>query len=75
MSRPAHYLELLENIQVHGYHGMRKLGRVLEDAEIADDWYNAIWMPTQAAIERLSLAHLGTVADLRAILRRGRSTE
>jgi hypothetical protein len=43
---------------VHGYHGMRKLGRVLEDAEIADDWYDAIWMATQAAIERLSLARL-----------------
>jgi hypothetical protein len=56
VSRPAHYLELLENIQVHGYHGMRKRGRVLEDAEIADDWYDAIWMPTQAAIERLRLA-------------------
>ena len=53
VSRPAHYLELLENIQVHGYHGMRKLGRVLGDAEIAEDWYDAIWMPTQAAIERL----------------------
>jgi hypothetical protein len=43
---------------VHGYHGMRKLGRVLEDAEIADDWYDAIWMATQAAIERLSLARV-----------------
>jgi hypothetical protein len=56
VSRPAHYLELLENIQVHGYHGMRKLGRVLEDAEIAADWYEAIWKPTQAAIERLRLS-------------------
>ena len=35
VSRPAHYLELLENIQVHGYHRMRGLGRVLENAEIA----------------------------------------
>ena len=59
VSRPAHYLELLEeNIQVHGYHGMRKLGRVLGDAEIAEDWYDAIWMPTQAAIERLRVARL-----------------
>ena len=28
VSRPAHYLELLENIQVHGYHMMRERGRV-----------------------------------------------
>ena len=53
MSRPAHYLELLENIQVHGYHMMRVRGRVLEDAEIAADWYDAIYEPTLAAIDRL----------------------
>ena len=75
VSRPAHYLELLENIQVHGYHGMRKLGRVLEDAEIAGDWYNAIWMPTQAAIEHLGLARLYRDAppgDLFLVLHRHR---
>jgi hypothetical protein len=55
VSRPAHYLELLENIQVHGYHMMRGLERVLENAEIAADWYDAIWRPTLAAIERLQL--------------------
>ena len=56
VSRPAHYLELLENIQVHGYHMMRGRGRVLENAEIAADWYDAIYTPTLAAIESL---HLG----------------
>ena len=55
VSRPAHYLELLENIQVHGYHLMRGRGRVLENAEIAADWHDAIYMPTLAAIERLRL--------------------
>jgi ParB-like nuclease domain len=55
VSRPAHYLELLENIQVHGYHVMRGRGRVLENAEIAADWYEATWTPTVAAIERLGL--------------------
>ena len=53
VSRPAHYLELLENIQVHGYHVMRGRGRVLENAEIAADWYDAIYTPTLAAIDRL----------------------
>jgi hypothetical protein len=55
VSRPAHYLELLENIQVHGYHLMRGRGRVLENAEIAADWYDAIYTPTLAAIDRLRL--------------------
>ena len=55
VSRPAHYLELLENVQVHGYHMMRGRGRVLENAEIAADWYDAIYTPTLAAIDRLRL--------------------
>ncbi|HSJ92557.1 MAG TPA: hypothetical protein VK896_00870, partial [Gaiellaceae bacterium] len=55
VSRPAHYLELLENIQVHGYHMMRDRGRVLENAEIAANWYEAIYEPTLAAIDRLRL--------------------
>jgi ParB-like nuclease domain len=60
VSRPAHYLELLENIQVHGYHMMRGHRRVLENAEIAADWYDAIYTPTLAAIEGL---RLGSVYD------------
>ncbi len=55
VSRPAHYLELLENIQVHGYHLMRGHGRVLENAEIAADWYDATYLPTLEAIDRLRL--------------------
>jgi hypothetical protein len=55
VSRPAHYLELLENIQVHGYHMMRERGRVLEHAEIAANWHDAIYTPTLDAIERLRL--------------------
>jgi hypothetical protein len=55
VSRPAHYLELLENVQVHGYHLMRGRGRVLETPEIAADWYDAIYLPTLAAIDSLRL--------------------
>jgi hypothetical protein len=75
VSRPAHYLELLENIQVHGYHGMRKLGRVVEDAEIAADWYEAVYEPTLAAIESLRLARVyqdAPVGDLFLVLHRHR---
>ena len=75
VSRPAHYLELLENIQVHGYHVMRASGRVLENAEIAADWYDAIYTPTLAAIDNLRLGRLYRDAppgDLFLILHRHR---
>jgi hypothetical protein len=75
VSRPAHYLELLENVQVHGYHLMRGRGRVLENAEIAADWHDAIYTPTLAAIERLRLGALYRDAppgDLFLVLHRHR---
>jgi hypothetical protein len=55
VSRPAHYLELLENVQIHGYHLMKGRGRVLESRDIAADWHDAIYEPTLAAIEHLRL--------------------
>jgi hypothetical protein len=58
VSRPANYLELLENVQIHGYHMMRGHKRILGDAEIAADWYDAIYLPTVAAIENLQLDRL-----------------
>jgi hypothetical protein len=75
VSRPAHYLELLENIQVHGYHVMRGRGRVLENAEIAADWYEATYTPTLAAIDGLGLGRLYRDAppgDLFLVLHRHR---
>jgi hypothetical protein len=75
VSRPAHYLELLENIQIHGYHMMRGTGRVLENAEIAADWYEAVYSPTLAAIDRLRLGPLYQDAppgDLFLVLHRHR---
>jgi hypothetical protein len=51
-SRPALYLELLENLQVHGYHLMREQGRALEAADVAGDWYERIYAPVIAAIDR-----------------------
>ena len=75
VSRPAHYLELLENIQVHGYHMMRGRGRVLENAQIAANWYDAIYTPTLAAIDGLRLGRLYRDAppgDLFLVLHRHR---
>ena len=51
-SRPALYLELLENLQVHGFHLMREQGRVLEQVEIAADWYDRVYSPVIGVIDR-----------------------
>jgi hypothetical protein len=51
-SRPAVYLELLENLQVHGYHLMREQGRVMTESEIAADWYERIYGPVIDAVDR-----------------------
>jgi hypothetical protein len=75
VSRPAYYLELLENVQVHGYHLMRVRGEVLENAEIAADWYDAIYTPVVAAIDRLNLGRLyegAPLGDLYLVLHRHR---
>ena len=54
--RLAAYIELLENVQVHGYHLMRDAGRALEPAEIAADWHDAVYRPAVEAIQAESLA-------------------
>jgi hypothetical protein len=70
VSRPAHYLELLERIQVHGYHPMQGQGRVLENADIAADWYDAIYMPTLTAIERTAAGAGGCGCPAAEVARR-----
>ena len=44
-SRPAGYLELLENTQIHGYHLMLAAGRALTRPEIAADWLDRVYRP------------------------------
>ena len=51
-SRPAVYLELLENLQVHGYHLMQDQGVVLDKTEIAGDWYDNVYAPAISAVDR-----------------------
>ena len=51
-ARPAVYLELLENVQIHGYHLMRAENRVVPQREIAADWYDRVYAPAAAALER-----------------------
>jgi hypothetical protein len=49
-SRPVGYLELLENVQVHGYHLMLQGGEVRSRGDIAADWYERVYLPTVDAI-------------------------
>jgi hypothetical protein len=74
-SRPAVYLELLENLQVHGYHLMRDRGLVLDKAEIAADWYDNVFAPAISGIERERLGKSyrdAPEADLFLLLHRHR---
>jgi hypothetical protein len=54
--RPAGYIELLENVQIHGYHLMRGAGRVLPPVEIAGDWYDNVYLPAVEAMRAEGLA-------------------
>jgi hypothetical protein len=45
------YRQLLEVVQIHGYELMQQAGRPLERAEIADDWYSNVFLPTLELIE------------------------
>ncbi len=63
-SRLTGYIELLEIIQVHGYHLMLEEQRVLAPAEIAADWYDRVYLPALESFRREGLVPQGTEADL-----------
>jgi hypothetical protein len=54
-SRPVGYIELLETVQLHGYHLMLDEGHVLPRGEIARRWYADVYLPTVEAIEEEGL--------------------
>jgi hypothetical protein len=55
VSRPVGYVELLETIQLHGYHAMLAAGRALGRAEIAAAWLEQVYEPAVEAIRRETL--------------------
>lgn len=66
-SRPQGYIELLEQIKLHGFHLMMERGAVCTMEEVAADWYDRVYLPTVEAIEREGLHELAppaTNADL-----------
>ncbi len=58
LSRPHGYLELLEQVRVHGYHLMKERGRALSDDEIAGDWYDWLYLPLIEAAHAAGLPEL-----------------
>ena len=52
LSRTADYVELLECVQIHGYHLMRKQDRALPPSEIAADWYERVYAPVMDEVRR-----------------------
>lgn len=66
-SRPQGYIELLEQLKIHGFHLMTERGELLDRRDIAADWYDAVYEPTVRAIHDEGLAELwpsATDADL-----------
>jgi hypothetical protein len=66
-TRPVGYVELLETIQLHGYHAMLAAGKAIDPAEISVDWLEQVYEPTVAAIRREGLegdCPAATEADL-----------
>jgi hypothetical protein len=66
-ARPRGYPELLEAIKAHGYDLARRLGALPEPEAVAADWYDRVYLPGVAAVERAGLraAHpYKTEADL-----------
>jgi hypothetical protein len=49
-SRPVGYIQLLETVQLHGYHLMQDEGRVVPRRDIARSWLDTVYLPTIEAI-------------------------
>jgi len=58
VSRPHGYVELLERVQVHGYHLMMERGRAVPADEIAGDWYDWLYVPAVAAMREAGVLEL-----------------
>jgi hypothetical protein len=57
-TRPQGYVELLEQIKIHGFHLMRERGEVLSVDQIAGDWYDRVYVPGVELIRGEALREL-----------------
>jgi hypothetical protein len=62
LTRPHGYLELLEQVKVHGYDMMESRGEVLSREEIAGDWFDTVYLPAVEAIKRTGLQQAAPTA-------------
>ncbi len=58
LSRPDGYVELLEQVKIHGYHLMMERGEVLPPEEVAADWYDWIYLSAVVALHNAGLFEL-----------------
>jgi hypothetical protein len=66
-SRPGGYPELLELVKAHGYDLARRRGELPTAEEVAADWYETVYLPGVAALQREELPEIyeyKTDADL-----------
>jgi hypothetical protein len=54
-SRPQGYVELLEQVKVHGFNLMEERDEVLPVEEVARDWYDRVYLPGVEAVQRSGL--------------------
>jgi hypothetical protein len=54
-SRPQGYRELLETVKAHGFDLMQQAGSRLEPHEVAERWYDDVYLPAVAALQREDL--------------------
>jgi hypothetical protein len=57
-TRPQGYVQLLDNVKVHGYHLVQERGEVLPPEAIAGDWYDRVYRAAVEAIRREGLFEL-----------------
>ena len=58
LTRPHGYMELLDDVRLHGYFLMKERGRPVPDEEIAADWYDWIYWPVVEAARGAGLFEL-----------------
>ncbi len=63
-SRPVGYVQLLENLEVHGYHLLHERAEVLSREAVAADWYDNVYLRNVAEIEAVGLDNLMSHAPI-----------
>lgn len=58
VSRPIGYVQLFENLEVHGYHLLQERGEVLSKEAVAADWYDNVYLKNIAELEEVGLDRL-----------------